>query len=205
MKAARLDGAVPSMATCLPLSSNTSPCRKRTPWRILAGVRRGGLSAGGLKNAEDYLEDEEGTFVALNGDVLTGLDLAEVIEAHENSDALATITFTSVEDPSAYGLVEVDHRLGVKRFVEEPGSDEVHTSLINAGIYVLEREVLRILPKGQEVSIEREVYPSFWPWGSCGLTSRVHTGGTLGSPAASLQPPTTSSPARSDVAQSFGK
>jgi hypothetical protein len=99
----------------------------------------------------------------------------------------------------------VDHRLGVKRFVEKPGSEEVHTSLINAGIYVLEREVLRMLPKGQEVSIEREVYPSFWPWGSCELTFRVHTGGTSGRLAATLRPPTTSSPAQSDAAQSFGK
>ena len=122
-------------------------------------------TAGGLKNAEDHLEDEEGPFVATNGDVLTGLDLAEVIEAHKNSDALATITLTSVEDPSAYGLVEVDHRLGVKRFVEKPGSEEVHTSLINAGIYVLEREVLHMIPKDQEVSIEREVFPELQAMG----------------------------------------
>ena len=115
-------------------------------------------TAGGLKNAEDYLDDE-GPFVATNGDVLTGANLAEVIEAHKNSDALATLTLTSVEDPSAYGLVEVDHRLQVKRFVEKPGSDEVYTSLINAGIYVLERDVLNMIPKGREVSIEREIFP----------------------------------------------
>jgi mannose-1-phosphate guanylyltransferase len=115
-------------------------------------------TAGGLKNAEDYLDDE-GPFVAANGDVLTGVDLAEVIEAHRNSDALATLTLTSVEDPSAYGLVEVDHRLQVRRFVEKPGSDEIYTSLINAGIYVLEREVLNMIPKDREVSLEREVFP----------------------------------------------
>ena len=97
--------------------------------------------------------------MATNGDVLTGLDLAEVIQAHQSSDALATITLTPVEDPTAYGLVEVDHRLWVKRFVEKPASDEVRTSLINAGIYVLEREVLEMIPEGREVSIEREVFP----------------------------------------------
>ena len=115
-------------------------------------------TAGGIKNAEDYLDDE-GPFVAANGDVLTGVNLAEVIEAHRNSGALATLTLTSVEDPSAYGLVEVDHRLQVKRFVEKPGSEEVHTSLINAGIYVLERDVLKMIPKGREVSIERQIFP----------------------------------------------
>src|SRR5215203_4539353 len=116
-------------------------------------------TAGGIKNAQEHLGGGEGPFVVTNGDVLTGLDLAEVIEAHQSSDALATIALTPVEDPTAYGLVEVDHRLWVKRFMEKPGSDEVGTSLVNAGIYVLEREVLEMIPKGREVSIEREVFP----------------------------------------------
>ncbi len=114
-------------------------------------------TAGGIKNAEGHLG--EGPFVATNGDVLMGLDLAEVVEAHQSSGALATIILTPVENPSAYGLVEVDHELRVKRFVEKPGSDGTHTSLINAGIYVFEREVLSIIPKGREVSLEREVFP----------------------------------------------
>lgn len=120
-------------------------------------------TAGGIKNAEEYLD--EGPFVATNGDVLTGIDLSEVIEAHMESDALATITLTSVDNPTAYGLVEVDHRLRVKRFVEKPGSDEVHTSLINAGIYVLERQILNMIPRGREVSIEREIFPQLQAMG----------------------------------------
>lgn len=100
-----------------------------------------------------------GPFVATNGDVLTGLALEEVIEAHVGSGALATITLTSVEDPTRYGLVEVDHKLRVKRFVEKPAIDDIRTSLINAGIYLLEREVLNMIPEGREVSIEREIFP----------------------------------------------
>jgi mannose-1-phosphate guanylyltransferase len=120
-------------------------------------------TAGGIKNVEEHLE--EGPFVATNGDVLTGLDLMEVVEAHRGSGALATITLTSVEDPTAYGLVEVDYQLRVQRFVEKPGSDEVNTSLINAGIYVLEREVLNMIPRGREVSIEREIFPELQAMG----------------------------------------
>jgi mannose-1-phosphate guanylyltransferase len=97
--------------------------------------------------------------------VLTGIDLAEVIEAHVDSGALATIILTSVDDPTAYGLVEVDHRLRVKRFVEKPGSDQVRTGLITAGIYVLERRVLNMIPEGQEVSIEREIFPQLQAMG----------------------------------------
>lgn len=123
-------------------------------------------TAGGIKNVEERLEG--GPFVATNGDVLTGIDLTEVVEAHMASDALATITLTSVDDPTAYGLVEVDHRLRVRRFVEKPGSDEVRTSLINAGIYVLEREVLNMIPAGREVSIEREIFPRLQSMGKLG-------------------------------------
>ena len=120
-------------------------------------------TAGGIKNVEEYLDG--GPFVATNGDILTGIDFAEDIEAHTESKALATITLTSVDDPTAYGLVEVDHRLRVKRIVEKPGSDEVRTSLINAGIYVLERQVLNMIPKGREVSIEREIFPQLQAMG----------------------------------------
>jgi mannose-1-phosphate guanylyltransferase len=169
LKAAGLDGAVLSMGNLPSAIEQYFAAQEEDAFGVFSleyVVEDYPLgTAGGLKNAEDHLEDEEGPFVATNGDVLTGLDLAEVIEAHKNSDALATITLTSVEDPSAYGLVEVDHRLGVKRFVEKPGSEEVHTSLINAGIYVLEREVLHMIPKGQEVSMEREVFPELQAMG----------------------------------------
>jgi mannose-1-phosphate guanylyltransferase len=115
-------------------------------------------TAGGIKNATRYIKGD-GPVVALNGDVLSGMDLRDLIEQHESSDALATITLTSVEDPTAYGLVEVDHDMVVHRFIEKPAADEVTTSLVNAGIYVLEPEVLEMIPPHQEVSIEREIFP----------------------------------------------
>jgi mannose-1-phosphate guanylyltransferase len=87
------------------------------------------------------------------------MDLAKAIEVHKATDALATITLTSVEDPTAYGLVEVDHDMLVHRFLEKPAADEVTTNLVNAGIYVLEPEVLDMTPAGREVSIEREIFP----------------------------------------------
>ncbi|MDQ3926941.1 MAG: NDP-sugar synthase [Actinomycetota bacterium] len=114
-------------------------------------------TAGGIKNAEGYLDG--GPLVVVNGDVLSGLKLKDVIAKHQVSDALATITLTSVEDPTAYGLVEVDHDMLVHRFLEKPAADEVTTNLVNAGIYVLEPEVLEMIPASQEVSIEREVFP----------------------------------------------
>jgi len=114
-------------------------------------------TAGGIKNAEGYLDG--GPFIVVNGDVLSGMDLRVAIEKHKETDALATIVLTSVEDPTAYGLVEVDHEMLVHRFLEKPAADEVTTNLVNAGIYVLEPEVLAMIPAGQEVSVEREIFP----------------------------------------------
>ena len=114
-------------------------------------------TAGGIKNAEGYLDGE--SLVVVNGDVLSGMDLRVAIAKHKESNALATIVLTSVEDPTAYGLVEVDHDMLVHRFIEKPAADEVTTNLVNAGIYVLEPEVLDMISAGQEVSIEREIFP----------------------------------------------
>ncbi len=115
-------------------------------------------TAGGIKNAARYLRGN-GPVVAVNGDVLSGTDLRDLIQRHRETGALATITLTSVEDPTAYGLVEVDHDMVVHRFIEKPAADEVTTNLVNAGIYVLEPEVLDMIPPDQEVSIEREIFP----------------------------------------------
>ena len=123
-------------------------------------------TAGGIKNAEGYLDGEP--LVVVNGDVLSGANLREAIETHEASDALATIVLTSVEDPTAYGLVEVDHDMIVRRFLEKPAADEVTTNLINAGIYVMEPEVLAMIPAGREVSIEREIFPRLQSEGRLG-------------------------------------
>ncbi|MGB3633057.1 MAG: NDP-sugar synthase [Rubrobacteraceae bacterium] len=114
-------------------------------------------TAGGIKNAEQYLDG--GPIVVVNGDVLCGANLRAAVEQHKASDALATITLTSVEDPTAYGLVEVDHDMLVHRFIEKPAYDAVSTNLINAGVYVFEPEVLDMIPAGREVSIEREIFP----------------------------------------------
>jgi mannose-1-phosphate guanylyltransferase len=154
-----LDGAVLSLGYLPnPIQAYLTGWDGRREFSVDYAVEKQALgTAGGIKNAEEYLDDE--TFVVVNGDVLTGTDLAEAIKIHKASDALATITLTSVEDPTAYGLVEVDHEMVVKRFLEKPAADEVTTNLVNAGVYVLEPEVLGMIPAGREVSIEREIFP----------------------------------------------
>jgi mannose-1-phosphate guanylyltransferase len=158
LRAAGLEGAVLSLGY-LPDPIQEYFCRKDlNGFSIHYAVEDRALgTAGGIKNTEEYLDG--GPCVVVNGDVLSGMDLRAAIAKHKESDALATIVLISVEDPTAYGLVEVDHDMLVHRFLEKPAADEVTTNLVNAGIYVLEPEVLGMIPDGQEVSIEREIFP----------------------------------------------
>lgn len=100
------------------------------------------------------------TFVVVNGDVLTDMDLAGLLAFHRARGAEASISLHPVEDPSAFGVVPTDDDGRVKAFVEKPARAQAPTNLINAGTYVLEPSVLDRIPAGRRVSIEREVFPS---------------------------------------------
>jgi mannose-1-phosphate guanylyltransferase len=128
--------------------------------------RRG--TAGAIRFAADALGDRlEDRFLALNGDVLTDLDLTALQRAHAERGARATLGLYGVEDSSAYGLVDRDAAGAVRAFTEKTG--ETVPGEINAGAYVLERSVLDLVPAGREVSIEREVFPRLVGKGLCAL------------------------------------
>jgi mannose-1-phosphate guanylyltransferase len=102
----------------------------------------------------------QGTFLVFNGDVLTDLDIGELVSFHRTHGAEATIALTPVEDPSAFGVVPTAADGRVEAFIEKPAPGAAPTNLINAGTYVLEPSVLdRIAPQGR-VNIERETFPA---------------------------------------------
>jgi mannose-1-phosphate guanylyltransferase len=107
------------------------------------------------------------SFLAVNGDSLRGADLGALIDFHRERGARATILLTPVADPSRYGLVRLAGDGRVTGFLEKPRPDEIDTDLINAGVYVLEPEVLDLVPPDQMVSIERDVFPRLVEQGSC--------------------------------------
>ncbi len=118
--------------------------------------RRG--TAGAIRFAADSLGERlEDRFLALNGDILTDLDLGALLRVHEERRARASLALYPVEDSSAYGLVSHDDEGAVTGFREKSG--DAVAGEINAGAYVLERSVLDLIPPGREVSLEREVFP----------------------------------------------
>ena len=115
-------------------------------------------TAGAIRFAAEALGDRlEDRFLALNGDVLTDLDLSALLRAHEERRARATLALYPVEDSSAFGLVGTAADGAVEEFAEKAGKPV--PGEVNAGAYVLDRSVLDLIPAGREVSIEREVFP----------------------------------------------
>jgi mannose-1-phosphate guanylyltransferase len=113
-------------------------------------------TAGAVKHAEALLDER---FAVLNGDILTDFDLGALQRFHFDRRAVATIALIPVDDPTAYGLVRVDAEGRIGGFLEKPKPQDIDTDLINAGAYILDREVLEGIEPGRPVSFEREIFP----------------------------------------------
>jgi mannose-1-phosphate guanylyltransferase len=120
-------------------------------------------TAGAIANCASCLDD--GSFFVFNGDVLSDVDLSALAAMHRSRGGMGTIFLTPVEDPRRYGLVELREDGSVGSFLEKPGDWEGR-ALINAGVYVLECEVLEMIPRGRLFSIERGVFPKLASAGS---------------------------------------
>jgi mannose-1-phosphate guanylyltransferase len=105
---------------------------------------------------EGLLEER---LLVLNGDVLTDLDLGSEIAQHERTGAAVTLALVAVDEVSSYGVVPTDGEGRVEAFLEK-SAGPVPTNRINAGAYVVEREVVRAISPGRAVSFEREIFPS---------------------------------------------
>jgi mannose-1-phosphate guanylyltransferase len=140
-------------------------------------------TAGAIAGALDLLE---GTFLALNGDILTDMDLGALLEVHRARKAVATIALHRVEDARPFGLVEAEADGRVLAFREKP--EEAVPGSINAGVYVLEPAAVAKVPRGRMVSIERETYPDLIA-GGAPVFSAVASGYwlDLGTPEAYLR------------------
>jgi mannose-1-phosphate guanylyltransferase len=113
-------------------------------------------SAGGVKRLEPFFDD---TFVVYYGDIFTRANLRAMTRFHQQSGVLATIGLYHVPDPWNRGIVELDEAQHIVRFVEKPPRDLVFSNLANAGIYVLEPEVLNYIPVEQVYDFGQNVFP----------------------------------------------
>ncbi len=111
-------------------------------------------TAGCLRKAKKLLGE---TFIVSNGDELKNVDIEEMYKVHKENNALATIALTTVEDPSAYGVARLSGSR-ILEFVEKPSKGNAPSNLINAGFYIIEPEVVDMIPSGFSM-LEKDVFP----------------------------------------------
>jgi mannose-1-phosphate guanylyltransferase len=99
------------------------------------------------------------TFIAMNGDIITNIKLDEMLEKHETSGATVTDALCRVKDPSRFGAVEMGSESRILRFIEKPKKN-APSRLINAGVYLIDRSLLKMIPPNRKISLEREIFPN---------------------------------------------
>ncbi|MCL4315072.1 MAG: NDP-sugar synthase [Candidatus Thermoplasmatota archaeon] len=135
--------------------------------RILFSVEKEPAgTAGGIKLVSDFLDQ---TSIVGSGDILSDFELRDLVNFHVKNKNKVSIALTTVEDPSQFGIVETEGGR-ITRFLEKPSKDETFSKLVNAGIYVIERDVLDLIPQNRSFDFGRDLFPAL-------LESGVRMGG----------------------------
>lgn len=113
-------------------------------------------TAGSVRNAAQFLDE---TFIVISGDALTDFDLSNIIAMHQQRQAKATLTLKRVANPLEYGVVITDSEGWVTSFQEKPGWGELSSDTVNTGIYVLEPELLDLIPPDTSYDFSLDLFP----------------------------------------------
>lgn len=113
-------------------------------------------TAGSVRNAKEFLDQR---FVIISGDVFTDFDLSAAVRYHEEKKAKATIVLTHAPNPLQFGVVLTKDDGKITRFLEKPSWGEVFSDTINTGIYILEPEVLDLIPHKEEFDFSKNLFP----------------------------------------------
>ncbi len=114
-------------------------------------------TAGAVKKAQDLIGDEN--FIIVSGDVVSDFDFEKIFSFHKKKNSKLTITLTKVENPLEFGVVITDYEGKIEKFLEKPSWGEVFSDTINTGIYILEPEILEMIPKDENFDFAKDLFP----------------------------------------------
>jgi len=130
------------------------------PWGVRMGYHTAEAdygTAGAVKDAEGLLS---GTFLVISADIITDFDLSLAIDFHRERKAAVTIVLTRVPNPLQYGIVLTEEDGRIVRFLEKPTWGEVFSDTINTGIYIIEPEVLSLIPPKKNFDFSKNLFPA---------------------------------------------
>ncbi|MCK9278469.1 MAG: NDP-sugar synthase [Methanoculleus sp.] len=114
-------------------------------------------TAGSVKNAQKYLEEQP--FLVVGGDHVVDLNLLEFYREHLTNDSITTIGLISIDDPTEYGIAEIDANYQIKRFKEKPAPGEIFSNLASTGMYVCDPDIFDHIPAGEKFDFARNLFP----------------------------------------------
>lgn len=129
-------------------------------------------TAGAIKNAEKLILS--GPFLVMNGDSFCQVELDKFVDFHIAKKALATIALTKIEENKDCGLVVISSSGKIKSFTEKAKIDDGRLGLVNAGIYIFQRDILFLIPKDKNYSLEYDLFPALIKKGIYGYTTRAN-------------------------------
>ena len=115
-------------------------------------------TAGALKKAGWLLKDDN--FIIVSGDVVCDFDFEKIFAFHKEKNSKLTITLTKVENPLQFGVVITDKDGQIEKFLEKPSWGEVFSDTINTGIYILEPEILEMIPENENYDFGKNLFPA---------------------------------------------
>lgn len=113
-------------------------------------------TAGAVKNAYDK---KSGKVLVLSGDGIFDFDLNKLLEFHESKKSHATILAAQSEEPLEYGVILSDKDSRITRFLEKPAWEQVISSVINTGIYVLDKDTIDSIPENTKYDFSKQLFP----------------------------------------------
>ncbi len=117
-------------------------------------------TAGAVKNVEKIIKDgNDDDFLVISADIITDVNLKKPIDFHIGKKSDATIVLTRVENPLPYGIVITDSEGRVTKFLEKPTWSEVFSDTVNTGIYILRKNVLKLIPEKSEFDFSKDLFP----------------------------------------------
>jgi len=114
-------------------------------------------TAGSVMNAREYLDGQD--FLVVGGDHVTDINLLEFFREHRREKPMVSIGLISIDDPSEYGIAEIDVNYTIRRFKEKPGPGEIFSNLASTGIYVCSPDIFSYIPAGTKFDFARDLFP----------------------------------------------
>ncbi len=114
-------------------------------------------TAGAVRFALEHITTDRA--LVLNGDSYCEFNYPTFKSFHDAKDAEASLLLTYVEDCSRYGSVVIDENGKIESFIEKSGA--TGAGFINAGVYLMERSLIKEIPPGRILSLEKDIFPQW--------------------------------------------